>query len=280
MPDAPPKSSWIGPRFRRWLIVLAVLYVVGGVALVVCEGWLAFPAPGAASWVPAPSADFVDVELTSADGTRLHGWWCPKAGAATTVLFCHGNGSNVSHHGQGMLAVRDWLDANILLVDYPGYGKSEGSPSEAGCYAAGDAAYDWLVERQGVAPGRIVLFGCSMGGGVVTDLAARRDHRALVLFMTFTSMPDIGARLYFIYPVDAMMRTRFDNRSKLPSCKRPVFIAHGDADGLVPIGHSHALLELANAPKCGITINGLGHQEVMVEGMFRQLRAFLDEHAP
>src|SRR5262249_35229595 len=134
----------------------------------------------------------LDVEIQAADGTRLHAWWRPVKGAATAVLFCHGNYGNASHYDGVLDNLAEGLGASALAIDYPGYGRSEGSPSEPGCYAAADAACDWLNAMQQVPSERVVFYGESLGGGVVVDLAGRRPHRALVLVKTFTSLPDVA----------------------------------------------------------------------------------------
>src|SRR5262249_5841596 len=144
--------------------------------------------PASTDWQPPPADTIVeDVWLETGDG-RMHAWWIPQPGADGALLYFHGNAGNLSHRTTLALSLRKALNVSILLVDYPGYGKSEGKPTEAGCYAVADAAYDWLTEIQKIPPERIVLFGKSLGGGVATDLASRRPHRALVLARTFTSV--------------------------------------------------------------------------------------------
>jgi fermentation-respiration switch protein FrsA (DUF1100 family) len=168
------------------------------------------------------------------------------------------------------------LPQAVLLIDYPGYGRSEGAPSEAGCYAAADAAYDWLTEIQQVAPERILLFGRSLGGGIVTDLARRRPHRALVLCSTFSSMPDMATRLFPFLPGRWLMHNQFDNLAKIPHCRRPVFIAHSSADQLIPISQAERLFAAANEPKELFRVEGLAHDRQSPE-LYEKLKRFLDE---
>src|SRR5437764_500494 len=94
-------------------------------------------------WLTAPSKDIEDVSLTSADGTALHAWWCPAKDSDTALLYFHGNAGNLSHRGNSILKLREILRASVLIIDYPGFGKSEGSPSEQGCYQSADAAHAW-----------------------------------------------------------------------------------------------------------------------------------------
>src|SRR5207247_2148845 len=164
--------------------------------------------------------------------------------------------------------------------DYPGYGKSEGSPTEQGCYAAAYAANVWLTGAKKIAPQKIVLYGGSLGGGVVTDLASRKDHRALVLIKSFTSLPDVASSLYWWLPAPKrlLMRNRFDNLSKIGSIHRPVFLVHGSADGLIPHSHSVKLYEAANQPKLFISMPGGDHNDGLPDEVFTSLGQFLQEN--
>jgi fermentation-respiration switch protein FrsA (DUF1100 family) len=174
--------------------------------------------------------------------------------------------------------MRDLLKVHVLIFDYPGYGKSEGRPTEQGCYQAADAAYAFLTVTQKVAPEKILLYGGSLGGGVAVDLATRKSHRGLILVKTFTSAPDTGASMFPWLPVRWLMRNRFDNLAKIKSCHRPVFIAHGTMDNLVPFAHSQRLFEAAHEPKSFFIMPGADHNAPLPQEFFTALRTFLDKH--
>jgi uncharacterized protein len=176
-----------------------------------------------------------------------------------------------------MEELRRELGVPVILVDYPGYGRSGGSPSEAGCYAAADAAYDWLTKEQKVAPDKLLIYGASLGGGVATDLASRREHGALILDKTFTSLPDVGQALFPWLPVRLLMRNRFDSLTKITRCKRPVFVAHGTADQVIPFAHGERLYAAANEPKRFFAMTGVGHTEDFDPRFFEELKGFLRE---
>lgn len=235
------------------------------------------PTPAAEDWrVPAHSRT-QDVWLTSPDGTKLHAWWLPHDGAKGAVLVSHGNGGNLSHRGRLAADLHDTLGYSVLMYDYPGYGKSEGKPSEAGCYAAGDAAFQWLTDDRKVPANQIVLLGESLGGGVATELATRHDHRALVLLFTFTSLPDAAKFHYPWLPTRMLMSNRFDNRSKLAACKKPVFIAHGTADTIIPFSQGEELYTIANEPKRFLRMDGHDHNGHLPAEFVTGLRDFLAE---
>jgi fermentation-respiration switch protein FrsA (DUF1100 family) len=259
----------------RLLVLLAVCYAGVIIVLMALENSLVYhPVRASQDWWPPPGPHVQDVELRLPDGTPIHAWWCPVEGARGAVLYCHGNAGNLSHRGDAIAAMDRVVGEAVLIFDYPGYGKSGGRPSEAGCYAAADAAYDWLVEHRHIPPERIILYGGSLGGGVAVDLARRRPHRALVLAQTFTSLPDVGGRQFPWLPVRWLMRNRFDNLAKIGHCRRPVFISHGTADRVVPFQLGQRLFAAANEPKEFLRVEGGDHNEA-APAFYVTLRRFL-----
>jgi fermentation-respiration switch protein FrsA (DUF1100 family) len=235
------------------------------------------PVPAATEWLDPPNGRVVDVELPGPDGVRLHAWWCPQEGAEGAVLYCHGNAGNLSHRGHGISRWQEWMNQAVLIFDYPGYGKSEGKPSEAGCYAAADAAYAWLTQQAGVPAEQVLIYGGSLGGGVAVDLASRRPHRGLVLVSAFTSVPDMAQKLYPWLPARWLVRNRFDNLGKIGRCTCPVFIAHGDEDCLVPFAQGRRLFAAANEPKFFHAMPGHDHNDGPDRAFYANLRKFLAE---
>ncbi len=241
------------------------------------------PRRHSADWRPPPDGHVEDVVVPLPDGTHIHAWWCPVEGwepGRGAMLYCHGNAGNLSHRGAGIGHWQRELGQAVLIFDYPGYGKSEGRPTEAGCYAAADAACDWLVQAQQIPAERLLLYGGSLGGGVAVDLAARRPHRALLLLATFDSMPGVAQQLYPWLPVRWVMRNRFDSVTKIRNCRRPVFIAHGDRDRLIPPALGRRLFEAANEPKSFFTLQGRDHHDPPGADFWEALREFLRTRAP
>lgn len=266
-------------RVLRWSMLLACSYFGVLLLLLFLENKLVyFPTSAKTDWRDKPDPTEVhDLTLTSADGTAIHAWWWPKAGSRGALLYCHGNAGNLSHRGESIRKLRDLLGESILIFDYPGYGKSEGKVSEAGCYAAAEAAYEFLL-KQNVDPERIILYGGSLGGGVAVELAARKqNYRALVLVKTFTSLPDVGKRHYPWLPVRWLMRNRMDSLSKIGQLKSPVFIAHGTADELVPFEHGEILFAAANEPK-EFFKDDCDHNSAFHESFYTRLKTFLERH--
>jgi pimeloyl-ACP methyl ester carboxylesterase len=267
----------------RGLGVLALLYVAIVAVLLCLEDRLLYRRHERGGiWLPPPSGSVgEELWLHSADGEAIHAWWAPRAGSADAVIFFHGNTGNLSwarREGGDVTKIGEILNASVLVFDYPGFGYSSGTPSEAGCYAAADAAYEWLVER--VPAEHVILLGQSLGGGVATELAARRPHRALALYKTFLSVPDVVLSKFPLVPAHALMQNCFDNQAKIEDCGGPVFIAHGDCDHLIPVGHAERLFEAARAPKELFVMPGCGHHGGLSREMLQRLAEFLRTLSP
>jgi fermentation-respiration switch protein FrsA (DUF1100 family) len=273
----PGAPSPIRRIVRVCLLGLGGGYVGVILVLLALENRLVYhPTPASEGWEAPPRASFQDVELRTPAGVKVHAWWCPVEGASGAVLYCHGNAGNLSHRGLSILAMQKELGESVLIFDYPGYGKSEGTPGEAGCYAAADAAYDWLRQVAKISGERITLFGGSLGGGVAVDLASRQPHRALLLAKTFTSMPDVGQAMHPWLPVRWLMRNRYDNLAKIKQCKQPVVITHGTADGLIPFSQGERLFAAANEPKLFYRLDGEDHNSPLPVDFFRAARRFIE----
>lgn len=262
----------------RWAVVLTLLWVGFVVMMKLLENQLVyFPARAAESWAAPPDPAVQDVWLTAVDGTRLHAWYLPADADGGAILLSHGNAGNLSHRGSLMLGLRRHLGRSVLAYDYPGYGRSDGRPTEAGCYAAGDAAYRWLTEDRGHPPNRVVLLGESLGGGVAVDLATRHDHEGLALVSTFTTLPDAAAFHHPWLPCRTLMTNRFDSLAKIGRCRRPVLVVHATADRVVPFGLGERLFAAANEPKQFVAVEGSDHGGDVDGRLYSGLKQFFDD---
>ncbi|MET0067721.1 MAG: alpha/beta hydrolase [Candidatus Thiodiazotropha sp.] len=199
--------------------------------------------------------DFEDVELRSADGVRLHGWYLGHQNPRATLLFMHGNAGNVGHR-LSTLELFHQLGLAVLIIDYRGYGESEGSPYEAGIYRDAEAAWEYLIRDRGVDPSRLILFGRSFGGAIAAYLASRQPHGALVLESTFTSLPEVAGDHFPWVPVSWLTRERYDTRTRLSEIPGPVMIVHSREDEVVPYRHGEALYSLVRGDKRLVTLSG------------------------
>jgi uncharacterized protein len=251
------RLGWVALR------TVAVAYCALLLVLLLLENTILYPAPKypEGDW----KADYLaheDVEFCSADGTKLHGWLVEHPQARAVLLYCHGNGDCVGYLGSYLQDLRDRQRVTVFAFDYRGYGKSAGSPNEAGILADGHAAQLWLAERSGRKPTDIVLMGRSLGGGVAVDLAVKNGARGLILQNTPTSMPDAAAYFYWFAPVHLLMKNRYDSLSKIALYKGPLLMSHGTADTLVPFALGQRLFAAARSPhKRFFQIDEGGHND-------------------
>lgn len=220
--------------------------------------------------------EFQDVELRTSDGERLHGWWLPQERSRVTLLFFHGNAGNISHRLES-LKIFNELGVDVLIIDYRGYGRSSGRPSEAGLYRDAQSAWDWLTETQGVSPSDIILFGRSLGGAVAAKLATRVDAGGLIVESVFTSVPDIGAELYWWLPVRWLSTLEFDTAEFIRRTELPVLVVHSSDDEIIPFAHGLRLREIAGDHGTLLEIRG-GHNTGFLDSgeRYRQgLQAFI-----
>lgn len=223
---------------------------------------------------------FEPLQIRTADGETLDAWWVPAEDARGVVLFFNGNAGNISHR-LDYLQMFHRLRYSTLIVDYRGYGRSTGTPSEAGTYRDAEAAWDYLRHARLAQPRDVVIAGESLGGAVATWLAAKVGPRAVVLFSTFTSVNDLGAQVYWFLPVRLLSRIGYDNRENLKRIRAPVFIAHSRDDDIVPYAHGKRLFEAAGEPKAFLEMRG-GHNDGFIftqPEWVAELAAFLDRHA-
>jgi len=220
-----------------------------------------------------------DVWLRAGDGVRLHAWWLEAPDSPWITLYLHGNGDNLSirpGHLRAMVAA----GSSVLILDYRGFGRSAGWPTERGLYRDAEAGYDSLISR-GYRPEQIVLLGESLGAAVAVDLAARRACAGLILECPITSASDMAGK---IVPVLGPLFVHgFNARGKIARVHAPVLIIHGDADRMVPYAMGRALFAAAREPKSFWTVEGARHLNIVsVAGpRYRErLRAFYESVLP
>lgn len=223
-----------------------------------------------------------DVRFPTEDGVTLHGLWCRAADAPDgpdrrVLLWFHGNAGNLADR-LDMAAFLSRLPAAIFIVDYRGYGLSGGKPSEKGLYLDARAAWDHLTLERNVEPGRIILFGKSLGGAVAVDLATRVRPAGLIVQSSFTSVPDMAAVAMPIVP-RFLVRTKMDSLRKIREVRCPKLFIHGPADEVVPFAMGRRLFEAAPEPKAFHEVPGAGHNETWLvggEAYLRRLQEFID----
>lgn len=271
------QTSW------RTIILRFIAIGLGGYLLIVLvmmffeESLIFFPSRyPTGEWKPE-GLQVEDANFQSADGTKLHGWYLAHESPRAIVLFAPGNAGNITNWAEVIKLLREERGVSVMIFDYRGYGRSQGSPNEAGVLADARAARAWLAKRAGVAEKEVVLMGRSLGGSVMVDLASKDGARGLILESTFTSIPDVAAVHYRWLPVRLVMRTQLNSLSKIGNYHGPLLQSHGDWDEIVPYEMGRRLFEAANEPKTFVTLHGGGHNDPQPPEFYRALDRFLNE---
>jgi len=199
--------------------------------------------------------EYEDVWLEAEDRVRLHGWYLPRPGERRVLLFFHGNAGNISHR-QASLEVFHRIGLNVLIVDYRGYGRSTGRPSEAGLYRDAAAAWDYLVRERGVVANDIIVFGRSLGGAVAAQLAAEVQPGALILESTLSSARDFVRESLPLLSWLIVRRFDFDTIARLQSVSCPVLVLHSPDDEIMPYALGQRLYQAAKPPKAFHALRG------------------------
>ncbi len=221
---------------------------------------------------------YQDVFLRTADGIRLHGWYVPHPEADSTLLVFHGNAGNIGHR-LAWIEMLHRLRVAVWIIDYRGYGKSEGKPFEKGLYQDAEAAYRWWLRGPGAKGQRIVLMGESLGGAIAVHLASRVPADGLVLQSTFTSARDMAKTVFFLGLLQPLVGVRFDSAAIIGDLRCPKLIIHGDRDEIVPFWMGKRLFDLASEPKQFYEVAGAGHNDLIWVGgaeYLKRLGEFLD----
>ncbi|MFC1534070.1 alpha/beta hydrolase [Thermodesulfobacteriota bacterium] len=209
--------------------------------------------------------DYKDVHFNSVDGVKLHGWFFPLNREYPVVLFCHGNAGNISHRLDNIRLILE-RKIQVFIFDYRGYGKSAGSPSEKGIYMDGQAAYDYLVNKEHIAPENIVLFGRSLGAAVAIDMALQNDVRSVIIESGFVSTKDMAKSMFLFNIISFILPPNYNNLEKIAHIRVPKLIIHGEDDEIVPFRMGKSLFHASKEPKYFFPLKGAGHNDTYIVG--------------
>lgn len=201
-----------------------------------------------------------EVFIATGDGKLINGILFHRPGNQQVILYFHGNDGSLDswqERGAEILA----LNSDLLIIDYRGYGKSEGSYSERGFYEDAHAAYRFLIQS-GYNPNQIIAYGRSLGTGVAAQLAITEKVKALILESPYTSFPDLAnEKMSWLLP-KLLLRYRLNTLERVGQIKVPVLIIHGSNDELIPSVHGQRVYDAVLSPKKLLLINGGGHNNL------------------
>jgi uncharacterized protein len=253
-------------QWFHWVILVPVAVALLYFGYPRVENFLVFFPDRRFAFAPeAFGLTYKDVYFRTADGKTLHGWFFAGEEDHPVLLHFHGNAGNISHR---LDLIKRLVQKNlqVFIIDYRGFGKSEGRPTEKGVYLDGLAAYDHLVNREGILPENIVLHGHSLGAAVAVEVGLRRKVRSVILESAFTSTRDMAKTMPLFFVFAPLLPTNDNNVDKVTRLSVSVLIVHGDQDEIVPFSMGERLFAAAAAPKHFLSLEGAAHNDTYVVG--------------
>ncbi|MDH3671539.1 MAG: alpha/beta hydrolase [Gammaproteobacteria bacterium] len=242
-----------------YLILATLLYVFQ-------DGLIYYPARQLVVTPNQFGLDYEPVSLETEDGVRLSAWYLEANPTPRGVLlFFHGNAGNISHRIVS-LQLFNRLGLSTFIIDYRGFGESEGKPSEAGTYLDAEAAWRYLVEQRKIDPSQIVIFGRSLGAAIASYVASKHTPRALIIESAFTSAADLAGRYYPFMPVRWLTRFKYNTLDYVGTIKCPLLVVHSRHDNVIPFSHGRRIFDAAPRPKEFLEITGSHNDGFMVTG--------------
>ena len=229
--------------------------------------------PDASSYEEDSFADLI--QMKGPQGNKIMGRWLHNPDSKWVVLFSHGNRSDLGNLSDCLEEIRR-EGYSVFSYDYPGYGKSEGRPTERGLYEAAETAYRTLTEELSIPSAQILLWGRSLGGGPSAQLARARPVGGVILESTFVSVYRSKIR------VPLLLGDKYHNLKKMKKSFVPTLIIHGTEDDLIPIWHGKKLYQNSAGPKQCYWVEGAGHYDFQSNNpdywnRLREFSVWLDE---
>ncbi len=242
------------------IYILVMLYVaLLALMFVFQRKLLYFPTP-VSEYQLANSAPYTTLDIRTDDGLNLRSWQSMGEPEKKTFVFFHGNAGNAADR-MPMMEVLLKTGHSVVLAEYRGYGGNPGKPSEDKLMMDGRLLMDEII-KQGVKSRDIILMGRSLGTGIATFLATEYDVAALVLISPYSSLPEVAAEHYPLFPVSLLMRDRFDNVKKIGKTTAALLIFHGEVDRTIPLPHGLKVYDAAKGNKEFIRLPGRGHNDL------------------
>ncbi|NNL07465.1 MAG: alpha/beta fold hydrolase [Gammaproteobacteria bacterium] len=198
---------------------------------------------------------YEDVTFSTEDSVSLHGWFLPVSGAEQVLLFFHGNAGNISHRRES-IEIFQRLGLSVFIIDYRGYGNSDGTPDEEGLYRDARAAWRYLTEEKSVDPENVIIFGRSIGGAVAANLAADVHARGLILESTMSSAREFAREVFRILSRLVVIRYDFNTVQNIQQINYPVLVLHSPDDEIMPFHLGEKVYRSANQPKQFVRMRG------------------------
>ena len=191
--------------------------------------------------------NFETINFKTSDNFILKGWFHLKNSNKKTILFLHGNAGNLDNRIDKLNSLGS-MDINFLIISWRGYSGNPGNPSEEGLYKDAMGSINWL-NKKGISNDQIILYGESLGTAIATEVGQNENFAGIILEAPFTSMVDMGQKIYPIFPVKFLLKDKYESKNKIKNLKSPLLVLHGRKDKIVPFYMGEKIFEMANNPK-------------------------------
>lgn len=218
-------------------------------------------------------AGFEEVSFKAADGQQLYGWYKKAEANKKTIVYFHGNHETVLRNAE-FFSLLSEDGTGVLGLEYRGYGKSGGKPTEQGFYADARAAINFLKDK--VSEDSIIVFGRSIGTGVAVQMATEYKVGGVILLSPYTSISDVASDIYWFLPIKqlSLVKDKFDSLAKIKKVHAPLLVIHGEKDRLIPISYGKTLYAAANSPKKFVSVADSDHNDFDLHLLVREIRQF------
>ena len=203
----------------------------------------------------------------------LKGWFHLKNSNKKTILFLHGNAGNLDNRIDKLNSLGS-MEINFLIIAWRGYSGNLGSPSEVGLYKDALGAIKWLNEK-GISNDQIVLYGESLGTAIATEVGQNKNFAGIILEAPFTSMVDMGQKIYPIFPVRFLLKDKYESKNKIKNLKSPILVLHGRKDKIVPFYMGEKIFEMANNPKFKYFTDLDDHMMIFDDKLINEIDLFI-----
>jgi hypothetical protein len=268
----------------RFIIITSIAIIVIFLLVRLFERQLVFfPSKYPAGyWNPQKlGLEVTDVWFVAEDGVKLHGWLAPHVQPIAALLMCHGNAGNVSDRWEWLAGLHAQVPADLFIFDYRGYGRSEGSPTEEGCYLDAVAAFHWLAKEKTGLP--IFVHGHSLGSAVAVELARRMPEGALagmILESGFTNATDMARLMFGPIPLHWLSSMKWESDKKIGTITIPKLFLHGKDDRVIPLELGQKLFVASAPPKGFVVLRATDHNDTFIAGgdaYYHAIRNFVEK---
>jgi pimeloyl-ACP methyl ester carboxylesterase len=251
------------------LIIPFVFYILAcGLIFVIQERLIFFPEKLARDFKFPFGQKFEEINIKTEDQKLLHGLLFTSDSSKGLIFYLHGNAGSIQSWGDAAKTYTD-LNHDVFMLDYRGFGKSEGSiSSQDQMYQDLQIAYNQLKKRY--REDQIIILGYSIGTGLATRLASTNNPKLLILQAPYYSLTDMMRHYYPIIPT-FILKYKFETNEYVKDCKMPVAIFHGNQDEVIPYSSSIKLKECIKNTDTLITLYGQGHNGMTDNPEYREM---------